>query len=925
MTQPVWITPAGNLDPAAEGKFYSLALVASSSSPNPIRYKIIAGNLPSNMSVASTTGILAGIPKNPVVGASFTTKFVVRAYTETMINGVVVIEGLADRTFNITVAPSLVGPEFITPAGQIAQIYDGSLITDLQIQFTAPNIGTRLRLISGSLPIGLTIDSSGRIAGLVQPLVPIDQLPGFSRDGQGYDIYPFDFSLQGISQNYEFKLELSDTIGNTTLRTYSIYVWSRSIMTADTTLITADNTFVTADSAPGYVPVLLNPLGSIGRYANDNWFAYKFEAIDFEDSQISYIISSSSPSPLSAIGLTLDINSGWLYGYIPNLGIQENTYDFEIQVYKSLDPTYISNPYSYSLSLTGQVDTEIVWLTDSYLGSIFNGSISTFNIEASNPAGLALIYELEEGSASALPQGLRLLSSGNIVGRVSFDTFALDGGSTTFDADIHNGPATPTTFDMVYTFTITVTGANGLINSSKTFSIRVIREYNEPYNNLYIQAMPPVTSRDLVHRVLKNQDILPQNLIYRADDPNFGVAKNVTYYHAFGLTAATLSDYYSALTENHYWKTLTLGEIKTAQALDDNDNVLYEVVYSQIVDNLVNNDGVSVGKSVLLAYPVDNGNISTVYPNSLQNMRTQVVDTVGQVSNILPRWMTSKQADGTVLGFTPAWIIAYTKPGEAAQIAYNIVDEFNINNLNQFDFEVDRYELDTSQTLGWIPADTVEINNITGDGTQVTVTFDNQYVVPFVPDQTIVLANVVPTAYNGVYQVDSCDFTQVVFSSNITNAYVSGGTVSSNGEWDPLLSTMTTFDVEYHYQITAVSGGTGYQAGDIIEILGSLIGGIDGVNDVTITISTVDGLGAPVSAFYTGVATAVIDGQTYINVPGTNVTGTGSSALWSLLVIPGVPTVFDKNSMEFIGEANINDNSQLNDKYLVFPNRTILG
>jgi hypothetical protein len=437
--------------------------------------------------------------------------------------------------------------------------------------------------------------------------------------------------------------------------------------------------------------------------------------------------------------------------------------------------------------------------------------------------------------------------------------------------------------------------------------------------------MPPAQSRELVNRLLTNQDILPPNLIYRQDDPNFGVSKNVTYYHAFGLTAATLPDYYSALTENHYWKTLTLGEIKTAQALDDNDNVIYEIVYSQIIDDLVNNEGISVSKSVELAYPVDNGNISTVYPNSLQNMRTQVIDTVGQVSNILPRWMTSKQPDGTVLGFIPAWIIAYTKPGKAEQIAYNIVNQFNINNLNQFDFEVDRYELDTSQTLGWIPADTVEINNITGNGTAVTVTFDNQYVVPFVPDQTIVLANVVPNVYNGVYQVDSCDFTQVVFTSNISNAYVSGGTVSSSGEWDPALSSMTTFDVEYHYQITAVSGGTGYEVGDIVEIPGSLIGGVDGINDVIITINTVDGLGEPISVFYSGEATAVINGQTYANVPGTNITGTGSSALWTLLVIPGVPTVFDKNSMEFIGEANINDNSQLNDKYLVFPNRTILG
>ena len=39
------------------------------------------------------------------------------------------------------------------------------------------------------------------------------------------------------------------------------------------------------------------------------------------------------------------------------------------------------------------------------------------------------------------------------------------------------------------------------------------------------------------------------------------------------------------------------------------------------------------------------GETTTVYPNSLINMRNQVIDTVGQVSNILPRWMLSRQVN----------------------------------------------------------------------------------------------------------------------------------------------------------------------------------------------------------------------------------------------------------------------------------------
>jgi hypothetical protein len=143
--------------------------------------------------------------------------------------------------------------------------------------------------------------------------------------------------------------------------------------------------------------------------------------------------------------------------------------------------------------------------------------------------------------------------------------------------------------------------------------------------------------------------------------------------------------------------------------LDTNGRVLYEVVYSPVIDNLVNNDGESVSKAVTLPYPVneaDSTEISVVYPNSLINMRDQVVSVVGQISPpltpALPLWMTTKQANGRVLGFTPAWVIAYVKPGQSSRVAYYINEIFG-ENLNLIDFKVDRYELDRSATFAWEP------------------------------------------------------------------------------------------------------------------------------------------------------------------------------------------------------------------------------
>jgi hypothetical protein len=215
--------------------------------------------------------------------------------------------------------------------------------------------------------------------------------------------------------------------------------------------------------------------------------------------------------------------------------------------------------------------------------------------------------------------------------------------------------------------------------------------------------MPPEDDRALVSSLVQNTDIFKPEYIFRAQDPNFGVSRNVVYYHAYGLTAATLEDYYSALYENHYWKQLTLGAVEVAQAVDTSGNVIYEVIYSRVIDNLVNNDGVSVSKQVVLPYSLNEGTvdqIDVVYPNSLANMRNQVIDTVGQISNTLPGWMTSKQSDGRILGFVPAWVIAYVKPGRGNQVAYYIKNNFG-ERLNLIDFKVDRYELDRLLSKNW--------------------------------------------------------------------------------------------------------------------------------------------------------------------------------------------------------------------------------
>ena len=783
--QPEWITPAGSLGTIPEGVFYSTPLIAVDPlGEDQVFFALIAGQLPAGVQIQQT-GILAGVPLAIAtvqgvpaeVNRDITSRFVVRAYTQRTVNGVIVVNRLADRTFDLTVTGQD-APEFVSPAGQLAQVYDGSVVSGIQVLYTNTDPGqiVVIRLVAGQLPPGLTISATGLISGFV----PVTAVPGgtggYDATGENWDQFPWSFSTQADSTNYEFVLEATDGVSST-LRTFSIFVWARSTMTADNTLITADNTFITADASPIRPPIILNPTGTIGTVRNDNFFAYQFNGVDLDNNPFTIfpiitigtvpnvnvtppgnpqtVLNTAFPAAIAGSGvldltldelwvydgavwdnfgpvpigyasalppgLTLDPVSGFLYGYIPNTGISTNTYAFSLLIKKTADANIFSGPYNYSLTVTGPINSEIVWLTPSNpveldqvpssLGTIVNGSVSTLYVEAVNTGGLELQYELDLGTAgdpeyNLLPQGLELLPSGDIAGRVSFNTFAVDSGTTTFDVSRQNG-TDPTTFDLVRVFTVRAFSVDGVVNVTKTFSITVIRQFNEPYENLYIECMPPQDDRNLINSLLQNSDIFPQDLLYRPDDANFGVAKKVVYNHAYGLTAATIEEYYASLTENHYWKNLVLGEIKTAQARDATGQVIYEVVYSQVVDNLVNNQGESVSKVVQLPFAINYGDdlvdVTAVTPNSLINMRDQVIDVVGQVSNILPDWMISQQQNGRILGFVPAWVIAYTRPGRAEQVAYNIKTQFD-QSLNLIDFEVDRYELDRLLTKNWNPA-----------------------------------------------------------------------------------------------------------------------------------------------------------------------------------------------------------------------------
>ena len=99
--------------------------------------------------------------------------------------------------------------------------------------------------------------------------------------------------------------------------------------------------------------------------------------------------------------------------------------------------------------------------------------------------------------------------------------------------------------------------------------------------------------------MLNNTTLIPTADLYRSDDVNFGKATNITYEHAYGIYASDFEEYVAAITKNHYWRYITLGQLKTAVAKNAAGTVVYEVVYSEVQDNLVNPKGKSVSEEIV--------------------------------------------------------------------------------------------------------------------------------------------------------------------------------------------------------------------------------------------------------------------------------------------------------------------------------------
>jgi hypothetical protein len=710
MAQPTWNTAAGSL-----GNFpfqYPISVQLSASAVTPattITYTLLSGSLPIGLTLSSS-GLISGTPT--FVSELEISNFAVRA-TDNLNN-------LTDRTFSMTVSGSAI-PYFTTPTGSLFTTND-SLWIEYQIGYTVPiaDTPTVVRVTDGELPPGLEINEVGIIRGYPEPPV----------NGLG----------DPIIQTYYFTLQLYSEYGGKS-NSYTITVVNQHTPVSDggpgyadntrvpTILNTRPLTFIISPTDPYYAYYLVPPPEGatfttvpsanafIGTLQSGNQFTFKINGYDFDGNTLGYTFSG-----LPA-GLTGDSATGWVTG-TPNISSPGlSSYSFSATTYKTANSSIHSASFHFSYYVSNDISPIITWITPTDLGTIYNGTVSTKKVSAL--ADAALVYTITSG---ALPPNLILSTTGEIIGTVAdqpTNTLLAVGDSTEFTFTIRaQSPTYP------------------IITATKTFVLTVYQKFDQPTDTLYIKAMPSVQDRNIINLLLQNDTLIPPDYIYRIEDTNFGKASSVIYEHAYGIFASNIEQYLAAITRNHYWRFLTLGQIKTAVANDEYGDPLYEVVYSEIIDNLVNPQGVSVNNRIYWPRPIrlNNGEFARIlYPNSLDDMRNRVVDVLGQTQNaaFLPLWMTTRQPNGSILGYTQAWVICYTKPGYASEIVSNI-ERFYPYTLNQITFEIDRFSVNKSITYDYDTTVTPNVWTALPSATPTPTPLDSEDFYALFPRKTII-------------------------------------------------------------------------------------------------------------------------------------------------------------------------------------------
>jgi hypothetical protein len=568
----------------------------------------------------------------------------------------------------------------------------------------------------------------------------------FLFDVENYDFY-YNINIpRKLNRYYQFIVRITDGYYYED-RQFKIYVVGDDHLRADTTLIQAGTNFYRADASYLRKPIWLTP-NYLGTRRANNYVTIP-TSIYISDSIVGviyYILDryndDGSISRLP-IGLELDEQTGTIYGSIPYQPAISITYKFTIRAYR-YDPIKgdtVDTPRTFTLDVIGEIESVITFTTAGDLGTLNAQLVSSFSVSATTKIkNTALIYSLVNGK---LPPGLILFNDGTIQGKINqfYNSTAglglttIDRGTTTFDKGT-------TRIDRQYIFTVKAADQLGLSATTKTFSIEVATPYSLNYSNIFVKPFLNQTTRINVLSFLNNINIFTPALIYRPSDREFGVQKNLQMLLYPGIETTDAAKYVAAFGRS-YKKQFRLGDVKKAIAkIPGTNTVVYEVIYIEVIDN--QEIGTASMKSVIdinnRNYPitvnqgrrdaiddsfgsniqskesqviykrydlpdkamsadydgqkVSDKNKSTIFGNSVTNIRNNISKIGDTERDYLPLWMRTAQTfSGVVQNFTKAIPLCYCVPGGADAVLLNIKESgFDFKSIN---YTIDRAIIDS--------------------------------------------------------------------------------------------------------------------------------------------------------------------------------------------------------------------------------------
>lgn len=319
---------------------------------------LITGNLPPGLSITGTqiTGVPGEVPRE----TNF--RFVLRARYGSKIS---------DRTFSIVILGAD-DPEWITEPGLLPIgknenffILDSSPVDfQFEVEDTDLAAGQELKYFiasgDGELPPGINLSESGRLSGIVDPILALERRAGEGTyDDARFDRYPYDFALREggrydsfffdgginlpentteeeflednnfgfdsrpydfntksripkkLNRYFEFKVSVSD--GDTVVkRTFRIFVVGDDFLRADNTIMQVGTGIFTSDNTFLRTPVWLTPF-DLGFKRANNFITLFLEVIDTNTIPgfVTYNLETTNPGRYLILESNEEVQGFW--------------------------------------------------------------------------------------------------------------------------------------------------------------------------------------------------------------------------------------------------------------------------------------------------------------------------------------------------------------------------------------------------------------------------------------------------------------------------------------------------------------------------------------------------------------------------------------------------------------------------------------